>query len=74
MSDKKNINFEKSMEELEKIANELENENLTLDESVEKFKKGMEISKTCKDALDNAEKQINILINGEESNFSSDDQ
>jgi exodeoxyribonuclease VII small subunit len=74
MSEKKNsISFEKSMEELEQIANELENEELSLDESVEKFKKGMEISKTCKEALDDAEKQINILINGEEKDFVAND-
>ncbi len=68
MSEKKKT-FEESMEELEKIAKELENENLTLDESIEKFERGMKISKECKETLDNAEKKITILLNDEEKDF-----
>lgn len=68
MSEKKKT-FEESMEELEKIAKELENENLTLDESIEKFERGMKISKECKETLDKAEKKITILLNDEEKDF-----
>lgn len=68
MAEKK-INFEKSMERLEEIANELENDDLTLDESVKKFEEGMKISKDCKKLLDEAEKKITILIGDEEKEF-----
>ena len=65
-------NFEELMKELEDITTQLEKENLTLDESVELFEKGMKISKECNEKLENAEKRITILINaevGEEENF-----
>ena len=69
MIDKKEPSFEESMTELEKIAKELESDDLTLDESIEKFEKGMKLSKKCKETLDNAEKKITILINDEEKDF-----
>ena len=59
------IKFEKAMEELEKITTELEKGNLSLDESVELFEKGMKISKECNEKLENAEKRITMLINAE---------
>ncbi len=60
---KEDINFEDAMKELEKIAEELENGNLSLDESVSKFEDGMKLSKKCSDLLDTAEKKITMLIN-----------
>ncbi len=68
MSEKKKT-FEESMAELEKIAKDLESDNLTLDESIKKFEEGMKLSKECKETLDNAEKKITILINDEEKDF-----
>lgn len=58
-----NKNFEEMMKDLEKIAKDLESGELTLDESVSKFEKGMEISKQCSKILEEAEKRISILIN-----------
>ena len=55
--------FEEQMESLEKIVAELENGNLNLDESVNKFEEGMKLSKKCNDFLESAEKKITILIN-----------
>ena len=64
---KEELNFEEAMKQLEEIANVLENGNLSLDESVNKFEEGMKISKKCNDFLDQAEKKITMLINdGEE--------
>lgn len=61
------MNFEDSIKELEKIANELEKGDLTLDESVSKFEQGMELSKKCSDFLNSAEKKITMLINDGEN-------
>lgn len=59
--------FEESVKELEKTVQSLEKGDLTLEESIEAFEKGIELSKTCNDILDKAEKRINILVgNGEE--------
>ena len=60
---KEDINFVDAMKELEKIAEELEKGNLSLDESVSKFEDGMKLSKKCSDLLDTAEKKITMLIN-----------
>lgn len=55
--------FEIKMQELEKIVSELENGELSLDESVSKFEEGMNLSKECNKILENAEKKITILLN-----------
>ena len=54
--------FEEMMENLEKISSELENGDLTLDQSMAKFEEGMKLSKKCSEILDKAEKKIKILI------------
>ena len=70
-------NFEESMKKLESIVNELENGNLNLDESVEKFEEGMKIAKQCNTILENSEKKITILLekDGElkEENFEANE-
>ena len=62
-------NFLFDEESLEKIAEELENENIDLDASVKKFEEGMALSQKCNKMLEDAEKKITILIDGEEKNF-----
>lgn len=65
-------NFEELITELEDITNKLEKDNLTLDDSVQLFEKGMKISKECNKKLESAEKRITMLINaetGEEEDF-----
>ncbi len=73
MSKENNGNFEESMKMLENIVIELENGNLNLDESVNKFEEGMKISKQCNRILEEAEKKITILLENdgelEEENF-----
>ena len=69
--------FEEQMENLEKIVAELENGNLNLDESVNKFEEGIKISKECNKILEEAEQKITILVNenGEmkEENFETEE-
>lgn len=57
--------FESQIENLEKIVAELENGELSLDESVSKFEEGIKISKECNKILEEAEKKITILINND---------
>ena len=57
--------FESQIENLEKIVAELENGELSLDESVSKFEEGIKISKECNKTLEEAEKKITILINND---------
>lgn len=54
--------FEENLELLESIVSSLENEKLKLDESLEKFKEGIELTNKCTKKLDEVEKQIKMLI------------
>ena len=73
----KELKFEEAMQELESIANELENGNLSLEQSVAKFEEGMNISKKCNEIIENAEKKITILLQKEgkleEENFEAEE-
>ncbi len=62
---KEAVSFEKAMEELEGIVVRLEKGELTLDESIDFFQKGVELSKYCSKRLDEAERRITLLIEGE---------
>ena len=71
-------NFEESMKSLEKIADELEKDDLDLDTQVKKFEEGMKIAKQCNNILENAEKKITILLenngNLEEKSFETNNE
>ena len=62
----KDFNFEKSIKELEQIAIALENEQLSLDESISLFEKGVNLSKECSQYLENAKQKIVTLTEAEE--------
>lgn len=59
------MSFEKAIEELEGIVARLEKGELTLDESIDFFQRGVELSKYCSKRLDEAERRITLLIEGE---------
>ena len=61
------------MEELESIVKELENGKLNLDDSVEKFEKGIKISKQCNKILQEAEKKITMLVNTKDGEMQEED-
>ncbi|MGM0603898.1 MAG: exodeoxyribonuclease VII small subunit [Bacillota bacterium] len=63
MTEEKNdIKFEKALEDLEKIVNELEKGGLSLDDSLDKFSRGMKLIKMCHSRLDKAEKKIEMVL------------
>jgi len=65
--------FEKSMEKLEAIVDELEKGNFTLEESIAKFEEGLKLGKSCRELLDKAEKKIKILTEGEDGTLKEKD-
>lgn len=64
----KDFDFEKSIKELEEIAKSLENEQITLDESIALFEKGVVLSKKCSEYLENAKQKIVTLTEKESEN------
>ena len=56
------LNFEEAMTKLEKIVEELESGELTLEDSVKSFEKGIELSKLCRKKLENAENRVKKIV------------
>ena len=56
------VPFEESLDQLKQVVAELENGNLTLTESLEKYQQGIASLKQCRASLDNAKKQIEVLV------------
>ena len=61
----KDFDFEKSIKELEKIAESLENDKISLDESITLFEKGVTLSKECTEYLENVKQKIVTLTEKE---------
>lgn len=54
-------NFEANLINLEKIVSELESGQLSLEESLENYKKGIDLVKKCNTIIENAEKEVQRL-------------
>ncbi|MDT3959474.1 exodeoxyribonuclease VII small subunit [Staphylococcus kloosii] len=65
MTNKKQ-SFEEMMEELESIVQKLDNENVSLEESLDLYQRGMKLSASCEETLKNAENKVNELIKEED--------
>ena len=63
---KKNTNlssFEGDLKKLQDILDDIESDKLSLEESIEKYKEGVELSKKCQEALEDAKQIIKVLDN-----------
>ncbi len=58
---KTSIDFEKSLTELESLVERLEQGDLTLEESLKTFERGVALTRACQAALKQAEKKVEIL-------------
>jgi exodeoxyribonuclease VII small subunit len=54
--------FERAMEELETLVDRLEGDDLTLEESLAVFERGIGLTRACQQALDAAEQRVRILM------------
>ena len=59
---KKNLNFEDSLVKLEGIVDALEDNDVSLEESVKKFEEGIKLVKDCQKQLKEAELKVNKLM------------
>jgi exodeoxyribonuclease VII small subunit len=59
---KKNLNFENSLAKLEGIVDALEDNDVSLEESVKKFEEGIKLVKDCQKQLKEAELKVNKLM------------
>jgi len=54
--------FEKSLAELESLVERLESGELSLDESLAQFKRGVELTRHCQDVLNKAQQTVEKLL------------
>ena len=65
-----NITFEQAMNRLEEIVSALENNQISLEKSVELFQEGIQLTKLCNDKLEGIENKVakilveKILVDG----------
>jgi len=59
---KKTPNFEKALTDLETLVEDMEQGNLSLEDSLKRFEKGIALSTECQQALQNAELKIKELV------------
>ena len=62
MNKKVDVNFEKALDELESIVEDLESGDLTLEDSLKSFEKGIKLARKCQEQLSKAELQVQKLI------------
>ncbi len=53
--------FEAALEELEKLVERMEKGELTLEESLRDFERGIELTRKCQQALHEAEQRVQML-------------
>ncbi|MGB1090922.1 MAG: exodeoxyribonuclease VII small subunit [Oceanobacter sp.] len=67
MSQEAPFDFERALKDLETLVARMESGDLTLDESLKSFEQGIQLTRSCQQALTKAEQRVRILIdeNGE---------
>lgn len=64
--------FEEAMKELEQVVAKLESGDVTLDESLKLFEKGIKLSGSCQKKLDEAERRVKILTAGSDGEMTEE--
>lgn len=60
--DPASADFDRSLAELEAIVEKLEQGDLSLDESLRQFERGVQLTRACQSALKTAEQKVEILL------------
>ena len=61
--------FEDALKRLEEIVNNLENGDVSLEETVKMFQEGIGLAKICKNKLQSAEKEIKKIVKDSDGEF-----
>lgn len=66
MAESERPSFEEALKKLEQIVSQLEDDSITLEESVNLYEEGVKLSKFCSEILDDAELRIEQVneVNG----------
>lgn len=64
------LSFENALAELESLVEQLEQGDISLEDSLKRFERGVELTQTCQKALADAEQKVHILTeSGQEEEF-----
>lgn len=63
------IRFEEALKKLEKIVSDLENGNLSLEESLKKYEEGVKLARECAKRLEAAQKKVELLMKDSSGRF-----
>ncbi|MEW6075025.1 MAG: exodeoxyribonuclease VII small subunit [Candidatus Omnitrophota bacterium] len=63
------IRFEEALKKLEKIVDDLEKGDLSLEEALKKYQEGLELSRMCSQRLESAKKKIDVLAKNKKGEF-----
>ncbi len=68
------LDFEQALTELETLVEKMEQGDLSLEDSLKSFERGVELTRTCQKALAEAEQKVEQLLtpDGEPSPFERD--
>lgn len=58
----KDFDFEKALQELEQLVEKMEEGDLSLEESLKHFERGITLTRNCQQALQAAEQKVQILL------------
>lgn len=61
MQEEEKLNLEEAFSKLEGIVSALEQEDISLEQSFQTYREGMELLKKCNQAIDQVEKQVLVL-------------
>jgi len=61
----KEFDFEKALDELEKLVAVMEEGDLSLEESLKHFERGIALTRACQKALTEAEQKVQILVSNQ---------
>lgn len=56
------IDFENALKELETLVEHMEQGDISLEESLKCFERGVQLTRACQQALKDAEQKVNILV------------
>ena len=62
MGEEKEQSFEEAMEELEGLISKMESGNLSIEESLTAYERGVKLTKHCKQILENAQQRVTQLM------------
>lgn len=65
----KELTFEEALKKLEKIAEDLENDEVSLDTSIKHYEEGMKLIGICNKKLEEAKKKVDLLVKKEGKKF-----